>query len=275
MYKYYTNGNMLSLVIAKYYDCEYVDFYVYNINIKTGEEITNKEILEIKQKSENQFSKELSEILKTLIVSPEKITDLEAKKFVEEQYNKTIDLDNCSVDLPMYLNEKNNLCTIAKIYPIAGAEFINSIINIDEKTEIDREAEFLIENNNDETDYSDGDNMYNELTSDLGQNEMFGLINIKKNTDETYTLYGGIYEKIDSFSANLSNKGYKKVVASGDTKYIDYYGNETTIKEVYNGSFPGEDNELSAKIYANSTWLLKFEFLNAKCILIEETNLAT
>lgn len=114
----------------------------------------------------------------------------------------------------------------------------------------------------------------NELTSDLGQNEMFGLININKNTDGTYTLYGGIYEKIDSFSANLSNKGYKKVVVPGDTKYVDYYGNETTIKEIYNGSFPREDNELSAKIYANSTWLLKFEFLNSKCTLIEETNLA-
>lgn len=117
---------------------------------------------------------------------------------------------------------------------------------------------------------------YKELTDNLGQNELFGLININKNTDGTYTLYGGIYEKIDSRSAKLSNEAYKKVIVQGHTKYVDYYDNEITIKEIYDQyNFPREDNELESTIYANSTWLLKFEFSKEKCILIEEINLAT
>ena len=117
---------------------------------------------------------------------------------------------------------------------------------------------------------------YEKLTNNLSKNEMFGLINISKNTDGTYTLYGGIYEKINSTSAKLSTEGYRKVVVAEDTKYIDHYGKETTIKGIYNdNNFPREDNELSSTIYANSTWLLRFEFSQSKCTLIEEINLAT
>ena len=49
-------------------------------------------------------------------------------------YNKTTDLNNCSIDNPMFLNENGELMVVFGVYYYAGGEgATRSIVNMDTK----------------------------------------------------------------------------------------------------------------------------------------------
>ena len=61
-YNYYINSEILSLVIEQGYVYDYIEYMVYNVNIKTGKKCTNEEVVAFKGISANEFTNKLPEI---------------------------------------------------------------------------------------------------------------------------------------------------------------------------------------------------------------------
>ena len=139
-YKYYINNNILSLLVYVDYLTDPInhEYYTYNIDVYTGEEITNKDLVKLKNINEKNFSKKLSDVFKEAYAFDKyydgKNNYPDEKKFATEMYNKTTDLNNCSIGNPMFLNENGELIVVLGVYYYAGGEgTTDSIVNIDQK----------------------------------------------------------------------------------------------------------------------------------------------
>lgn len=134
-YKYYVNGNNVSLLIYEALNIsDIVNYSTYNINQMTGVAVKNTDLLKIKNISEKDFATKLVNSFKTADPidnwksSPDGQTD-----FDKQQYQKNIDnLTNGSIDsYSMYLGANNGLNIIFKRYGIAGSEYYEYILNMD------------------------------------------------------------------------------------------------------------------------------------------------
>ncbi len=137
-YAYHINGDVVSIVMASFWDGDSVQRTAYNIDAKTGKEVTNAELLNKKGITESEFPSKLSNILteelKEMYTPSEEQLSYRGSspiEFYNNQYKKTTSLENCSVDNDMYLNKNGQLCVIAKRYNIAGGESTKIIVNID------------------------------------------------------------------------------------------------------------------------------------------------
>ncbi|MCL2322612.1 MAG: hypothetical protein FWC47_10990 [Oscillospiraceae bacterium] len=147
-YDSYINNNILSLVIDHAISANDLHYYdVYNVDIYTGKSIDNIDLLKYKNIDETNFLNTLTELYKNKFVelygskdsyienlrnAPSGWTEEGLKEqdaFYTEQYNKTIDANNCSVQTPIFLNSNNNISVIAKIYAIAGGDSYNYVLD--------------------------------------------------------------------------------------------------------------------------------------------------
>lgn len=136
-YAYHINGDVLSVVMESFLEGDNRERSAYNINIKTGEEVTNLDLLKQKGLNESEFPSMLSNLLADLYKdmytpSSDQLYYANTAELYNRQYNKTIDLSNCGVDNYMYLNVKGHLCVIVTRYNIAGGESTKVIIDIDD-----------------------------------------------------------------------------------------------------------------------------------------------
>lgn len=140
IYKYYLNDNILSLVIkldaAESGNAH--EYYAYNIDIYTGEEVTNKDLVKLKNINESDFATKLSSTFKEAYpfdkYYPENEYGKEYKDFAIQTYNQTTDLKNCSIDNPIFLNENGELMVVIGVHYYAGGEGATySLINMDTK----------------------------------------------------------------------------------------------------------------------------------------------
>lgn len=143
-YEYYENDGILSLVMVNptesggYFECE-----TYNIEISTGEEIDNKELLEKIDIDEAKFgNKILKSISTTNLYNADESTSEDLKTFIKEQESKTTNkYKNISADkVELYLNEKKNLCAYLDVYALAGGETMTILLDLEanEVIELDR-----------------------------------------------------------------------------------------------------------------------------------------
>lgn len=120
-YKSYTNGEVLSVVINKYSDNDYVDYSVYNVSVKTGKRFTNEELISVKGFSSNAFVNKLPELYKKKYMEDFNITENELNSsFHSDTYNKTVAKENYGVNEPMFLDGNGNINVVAKIYKLVG-----------------------------------------------------------------------------------------------------------------------------------------------------------
>lgn len=129
-YAYHINGDVVSIIIDSKGESEGKDRSSYNINMKTGKEVTNTELLKIKGITEEEFPSKLSNIL-TETLRDMYTGNIEPAEFMTAQYKRTTSLENCSIDNDMYLNVNGDLCVIVNRYNIAGGESTKIIIDID------------------------------------------------------------------------------------------------------------------------------------------------
>lgn len=135
-YAYHINGDIVSVVIASFWDGGSAGRTAYNINSKTGKEVTNSELLSKKGITEADFPSKLSKILAEKLKgmytpSEEQLSYSGSAEFYNTQYKRTTALENCSVNNDMYLNANNQLCVITTRYNIAGGDATEIIVNID------------------------------------------------------------------------------------------------------------------------------------------------
>lgn len=137
-YKYYINSNVLSLVIRWQSPAAGAEsFTVYNINIDTGETVSNQEIIAKKGLSEKQYLKHLKEVYKKACETYNKTSlqpDSEYYESTLEIYNTwvleyTLSDENCNINVPMFLDENGNIKVIAYIGSVSGASGYEHILN--------------------------------------------------------------------------------------------------------------------------------------------------
>lgn len=135
-YAYHINGDIVSIVMASFWDGGSVERSAYNISTKTGKEVTNSELLNKKGLNEADFPSKLSGILTEQLKemytpSEEQLSYTGSAEFYNTQYKRTTSLENCSVNNDMYLNTNNQLCVITTRYNIAGGDGTEIIVNMD------------------------------------------------------------------------------------------------------------------------------------------------
>ena len=138
-YNYYTNNNILSILIGVVYDEELKDYITYNIDIKTGKQLSNEDILKVKNMTKKDFEEKLINACKNIFLSKygtvEKWISTQSnkdKKFYQENFDKTISSSNCNADNQnIYLDKNKNINVAAKIYSLAGPESNTELINIE------------------------------------------------------------------------------------------------------------------------------------------------
>lgn len=146
-YKSFINNNVLSLVIWKEFDGGTLSYTAYNMDIYTGKEITNKDLINSKNVSEATYLNALKESYKNKYlelygtkeewinrISRDNTTEEQKNREAEEyqnMYNYTVADKNISIESPIYLNGNGKLCNIATIYSLAGASRYSHEIELD------------------------------------------------------------------------------------------------------------------------------------------------
>lgn len=120
-YRWAVNGDILSLVVK---NCGVPDFgggteyYVYNISISTGTRVSNEAVISSAGFSQNEFYESAKQSLKASYASGWDSSNW--NDAINQQCEKTISNENIDQSYP-YINEKGQLCIIAKRYTLAGA----------------------------------------------------------------------------------------------------------------------------------------------------------
>lgn len=133
-YKYYTylNDNILSLVIEQKINVNLSRFYtVYNIDIYTGERVSNKEIFECIGTTENKVKEVLQQSYhNAFLLKFPTISELYEDYTQSMEYKSTVSEENLSLDVPMFLGLNKSLKLVGKIYSPAGAIYYYSIVDV-------------------------------------------------------------------------------------------------------------------------------------------------
>lgn len=131
IYNWYTNNNVLSLVIKMSYSNSVNTYLVYNVNTKTGNVCTNKELLALKEMSEAEFLSKAKVAYGEKFKTKYNFTSREdMDSFDAELYDKTISSNNYSINEKMFLSSNGELTVVARIYSMAGVETYNELVTI-------------------------------------------------------------------------------------------------------------------------------------------------
>lgn len=132
-YKAYENGEILSVVAYKTYPGGNIYYSTYNINTVTGEKVENKELLEMKDLTEEEVQKEIIAYMEERVKSAkyEGATESEIKEIqqtlLEGVYSTKVDENTM-----FYLNDENHLCVVATEYVLAGAGEYERLYDLEE-----------------------------------------------------------------------------------------------------------------------------------------------
>ena len=132
-YVWYENDNILSVVFfIEGYHVDY--YYVYNVDIYTGENIENKDILDAAKIDEYDFAEICSDAVEDYYDNY--LYDIKDMSLVgevfEESKLESIKESNFSVSkTDMYLNKYGELTIVAKVTTIAGAGINNVIVDVE------------------------------------------------------------------------------------------------------------------------------------------------
>ena len=132
-----------------------------------------------------------------------------------------------------------------------------------------------INSNKDVDSNSAEDTKYVELTKELNSGDVLYVTKAEKNSDNTYTLYGVVFNCNENVNPDYQisdtwtvTKDYKKVTVSSDTKCISGYPEEeeTTVGKYFNNY-----GEVELEIVVENTTLTdkytySFKFENGKCV---------
>ena len=121
--------NIVSVVTGKFYNTPGLGYTVYNLSMDTGEILDNADLREFYNFSEEELTELI--ISKAGDKFEEKYADIKEQvgDFYNMQYEKTVTEENAN-DIKLYINEDGDLCCVATIYSLAGAEAYQHLLNL-------------------------------------------------------------------------------------------------------------------------------------------------
>lgn len=134
-YNWYVNNDILSLVIESHpVDWAWTDYYVYNIDITTGKKLSSEALLQDYGISAKEYNRLAEQVLGSKFWSAWDRTNenFQNNSFISwfnETLQKTTSQENIDETFP-YINDKGELCMIAKVYSLAGADYYWNNLNM-------------------------------------------------------------------------------------------------------------------------------------------------
>ena len=132
-----------------------------------------------------------------------------------------------------------------------------------------------INSNKDVNNNSAEDTKYVELTKELNSGDVLYITKAEKNSDNTYTLYGVVFDCNENVNPDYQisdtwtvTKDYKKVTVSSDTKCISGYPEEeeTTVGKCFNNYGEVELEKVVENTTLTDKYTYSFKFENGKCV---------
>lgn len=127
-YQAYVNGSIVSFLIEVDTTFDYTEYYTYNLDVSTGNKAAGEALAAAAGMTEDEV------IEKAQTAASDKFKELygtaEGEDFYQEQYNKTMSADAYSMTMPMFLDGKGELCFVARIYAMAGAESYDYVLTL-------------------------------------------------------------------------------------------------------------------------------------------------
>lgn len=131
-YSTYVYGDVLSIVIEQRLDWDdYIAYQVYNVDIHTGKQLRNSELLGLVNIDQDTFIN----TARSCVYDRFKGEVQNYKNHVEEVlslYKDTVNSDNIEINMPVFLDNDGNINIIATIYSVAGDGYeyiINTSLN--------------------------------------------------------------------------------------------------------------------------------------------------
>lgn len=136
-YRWAVNGNLLSLVIRNSRAPDYGggdEYLVYNFDISSGEEVFAANVMQTAGLSAEAYREKAKQVLGSAFWSnwDTKNENFKNQGFVDffnEQFRKTISEGNLAESQP-YINEKGEICLIAKVHSMAGGDYYWQDLNM-------------------------------------------------------------------------------------------------------------------------------------------------
>lgn len=134
-YTWAVNGNILSLVTTTNASTmSWTDYYVYNVDITTGRSLSRDTLLNTYGYSYDEYNKLAEQVLGSKFWSAwdrnnENFQNDDFISWFNEALQKTISQENIDQSFP-YINDKGELCIIAKVYSLAGADYYWNNLNM-------------------------------------------------------------------------------------------------------------------------------------------------
>lgn len=140
-YEYYINDDVLSLVLNVYTEGGPIfGSEIYNVDIGTGEKVTNAGLIECMNITETEFENKLNNAIENLEMYTNKEIE---EEFKEEQLNKTLELYKEEVldEIKMYINKKGNITVSIEVFATAGGEKANCLLDLETGEWLDKTGE--------------------------------------------------------------------------------------------------------------------------------------
>jgi len=257
-YGYYINGKVISLVIKESIDGGY-DFYkVYNIDIETGEKITNKELLQYKGFSISEFTNELPNIYGDYF--KKLCGNYKEDDFYIDQYNKTISGKNCNIEQPIFIDWNGKINIVAKIYQLAGGESpyshiicVNDALLNNEQNNSEKDKNLTNNIINKTLNFNENAEYKNMTEISLKENEGLYITSIEKTSDKKISIKGVKFEEYSLSSEEVEKlKHGATIMINGQ----EYYYKENSLVTNKNGyaEFSLSKNNDKYILNTNTEW---------------------
>lgn len=122
------NGEIASILITVTTDYDFCDYRAFNLNVATGAEATDADLIAYAGLSEDAFIAAAKQAASDAFEA--KYGALEGDPAYQEQYDKTMSADMFSMKMPAYLDGAGSLKVIVPVYSMAGAEYYYEILTI-------------------------------------------------------------------------------------------------------------------------------------------------
>lgn len=132
-YNWYINNDILSLVVESHpVHWVWVDYYVYNISVSTGERISSNDLISMMGLSQAEYFDTVKQALGSAYFQGREsyIAQMGYDDFFRIQLENTISDENIRNCVP-YLDDNGRLCIIGAIYSLAAADFYYHEVNLE------------------------------------------------------------------------------------------------------------------------------------------------
>ncbi len=126
-YASYQNDSIVTLLITAENCWGITDYYVYNIDGVTGEELDDDDILKALSLTETDLNSLFNTAINNMFA--EFMQESEDDSAYKEQIEKTLDEDNID-DAQLFFGNDKSLWAIGKVYSVAGGDFYYRLIQL-------------------------------------------------------------------------------------------------------------------------------------------------